>query len=110
MGNLEGLGLFHRGLRETGREGFWEWSVCFCGALRREAGGRLLFWEFQIYVKRALEMEHLSLCRGTRRVSSFSGGSERYAKRALEIEHLSLCWGSVRGTWKGGGVLFWGLC
>jgi hypothetical protein len=23
-------------------------------------------------------------------------------KKALEMEHLSLCWGSVRGTWKGG--------
>jgi hypothetical protein len=28
-----------RGLRETGREGFCEWSVCFCGGLKREPGG-----------------------------------------------------------------------
>jgi hypothetical protein len=39
----------------------------------------------------------------------FSGDFERDVKRALEMEHLSLHRGSVRGTWKGGGVLFWGL-
>jgi hypothetical protein len=47
-----------------------------------------------MYVERALEMKHLSLCRGSvrgiRRGGSFSGDSERYAKRALEMEHLSL--------------------
>jgi hypothetical protein len=41
-----GAALFHRGLLETGREGFWERSISFCGALRREPGWRLLFWEF----------------------------------------------------------------
>jgi hypothetical protein len=31
----------------------------------------------------------------------FSGKFGRYVKRALETEDLSLCRGSVRGTWKG---------
>jgi hypothetical protein len=88
MGNLEGGLLFHRGLRETGREGFWEWSICFCGALRREPGGGLSFWEFRIYVKTALEMERLPLCRGSVRGTwkggFFSGDFERYVKRALD--------------------------
>jgi hypothetical protein len=44
MGNLK-EGLLRRGLRETGRGRLWERSVCFYGALRREPGGRLLFWE-----------------------------------------------------------------
>jgi hypothetical protein len=35
--------LFQRGLQETGREGFWELSICFCGALRREPGGGAQF-------------------------------------------------------------------
>jgi hypothetical protein len=42
----KGGGVFQRGLRETGREGFWEHSICFCGAVRREPGGGLSFWEF----------------------------------------------------------------
>jgi hypothetical protein len=29
----------------------------------------------------------------------FSGDFERYVVRALELEHLSLCRGSLRGTW-----------
>jgi hypothetical protein len=45
-GEPGGVLLFHRGLRETSREGFWEQSVCFCGALRREPGGEILFLEF----------------------------------------------------------------
>jgi hypothetical protein len=39
---------------------------------------------------------------------SFSGNFERYVKRALETEHVSLCRGAIRGTWRGG-FLFWGL-
>jgi hypothetical protein len=69
--------------------------------------------DFERCVKRALEMEHLSSCRGSIRGTwlggSYSGDFERYAKRALEIEHLSLCRGSIRGTWWGGRVLFWRL-
>jgi hypothetical protein len=49
--------------------------------------------DFERYVERVLEMEHLSVCRGfvrgTWRRGFFSGDFERYVKRALEIEHLS---------------------
>jgi hypothetical protein len=31
----------------------------------------------------------------------FSGDFESYVKRALEMEHLPLCRGPVRGTWRG---------
>jgi hypothetical protein len=37
--------------------------------------------------------------RGTWRGGSFTGDFERYVKEALEMEYLSLCRGSVRGTW-----------
>jgi hypothetical protein len=40
-----GGGLFHRGLRETGRGGFWKRSVCLYEALRGEPKGVFLFWE-----------------------------------------------------------------
>jgi hypothetical protein len=32
----------------------------------------------------------------------WTGDLERYVERALEMEHLSLCKGSIRGTWRGG--------
>jgi hypothetical protein len=35
---------------------------------------------------------------------AFSWNFESYVKRALEMEHLPLCTGSVRGTWRRGGV------
>jgi hypothetical protein len=51
--------------------------------------------DFERYIKRALEMVHLSLCmvsvRGTWMGSFSSGDFERYIKRALEMEYLSLC-------------------
>jgi hypothetical protein len=79
MGNLEGGGALSPGNGEIGRGRFWERRVCFYQALRGKPEGAF-----------------------------FSGNLERYIKRALEMEHLSLCRGSVRGTWKGG-VIFWGL-
>jgi hypothetical protein len=79
---------------------------------RQGARGAVFSGHIESYVKRALEIEQLPLCRGsirgTGRGCFFSGGSEIYTKRVLEMEHLSVCRGSVRGTWKGGG-LFWGL-
>jgi hypothetical protein len=42
-------------------------------------------------------------------VDFFSGDFERYVKRALEMMYLSVCSGSIRGTWRAGRVLFWGL-
>jgi hypothetical protein len=37
------------------------------------------------------------------------GTSKDMLKKALEIKYLSLCRGFVRGTWRGGGFLYWGL-
>jgi hypothetical protein len=31
----------------------------------------------------------------------WTGDLERYVERALEMEQLSLCRGSIRGTWRG---------
>jgi hypothetical protein len=54
--------------------------------------GGLISGDIERYVERALEMEHLSLCRGSVRGSwregSFLGTFERYVERALEMEHL----------------------
>jgi hypothetical protein len=66
---------------------------------------------FERYVNRALEMEHLSLCRvsirGTWRGGFFSGDFERHVKRTLEMEHLSPCRSSVGEP--GGELLSWEL-
>jgi hypothetical protein len=66
--------------------------------------------DFERNIKRALEVEHLSLhrgsVRGTWRRGFLSGDLERYVKRALAMEHLSSCGRSVRETWRG--VLFLG--
>jgi hypothetical protein len=40
------------------------------------------------------------LHKGNLEGSFFSGDFKRYVNRALEIEHLSLCRGSVRGSWR----------
>jgi hypothetical protein len=42
--------------------------------------------------------------RETWREDSFTGDSERYVKESLEMEHVSVHRGSVRGNWKGGSV------
>jgi hypothetical protein len=71
---------------------------------RRGEGGVSFLETFRDNVERALEIGHLSLCRGsvrgTWRGHFFSGEFARYIKGALEMEHLSLCRGPARGTWR----------
>jgi hypothetical protein len=90
----------------------WRWAIfLFVGALKGNLEGGLFSGDLDRYANRALEMEHLSLCRDSIREpggTGFSPGDlERYTKRVMGVEHRSLCRGSIRGTWRG--FLVWGL-
>jgi hypothetical protein len=77
------------------------WRLCWTTC------GGLIYWEFEIWLKGALEMECLSLCgsvKGTWREGSLFGDREGYLEKALETG-ISLHRGSASGE-PGGGLIY----